>query len=801
VSVPNIPENPFQSMNSKGLSMINTESTCCAQVAMKANLPVLLASAVILLLTSVATAQPAEKKPVYQDPTLSIRVRVDDLMSRMTLKEKVGQLNMPCLYVEQLGKDIPAKLEGCRRFAEGTHTDEIGPGCGFFDVANEILQEGARQQANYFNELQSIALKQTRLQIPLLQTEEGTHGAMLSGATSFPEGLAIGGTFDLDLVESIYAVAAAEARAVGIHQLCTLVLEPNRDPRMGRNEEGYSEDAYLVSRIAEAIVRGAQGNNLAADDKVVTVFTDFPGQSEPASGLEHGALEMSERRLREVFLPPWVAGLTKAGGLGVMAGYSVVLGVPTHASERQLTGMLREELGFQGLVLSEGAGFNTLIYNGIVATQKEAGALALKAGVDLNVTYEAAYMKPLIENVEEGRVSMALVDRAVRRVLTQKYRLDLFERPYVDPERAVKVMHAKEHQDLALRAAREGIVLLKNEGNLLPLKKNLKSIAVIGPNADSGELGDYSPKVVLQHVVTVLEGIKARVSPATKVLHVKGCEVIGGDRSGIPAAAQAARDSELAVVVVGENGSTDGEGRDVASLDLTGYQEDLIKAVQETGTPTVVVLINGRPLSIRWTAEHIPAIVEAWFPGERGGEAVAGVLFGDYNPGGHLAITVPRHSGQLPCYYDYKPSKVYWMTKGYVDMPGTPLYEFGHGLSYTKFDYSNLRIMPEKVRSAGQVQVSLDVKNTGEREGDEVVQLYIHRVTGSVVTSVKQLKGFKRISLRPGDAKTVTFTLTPEDLALLNQDMHWVVEPGALEIMVGASSQDIRLTGSVEVVN
>ena len=342
---------------------------------------------------------------------------------------------------------------------------------------------------------------------------------------------------------------------------------------------------------------------------------------------------------------------------------------------------------------------------------------------------------------------------------------------------------------------------MKNQGNLLPLNKNLKSIAIIGPNADSGALGDYSPKVVLQHVVTVTEGIKARLSPATKVRVVKGCDVIGGDRSGLPAATQAAKDSELAVVVVGESGRTDGESHDVASLDLTGYQEDLIKAVQETGTPTVVVLINGRPLSIRWTAEHIPAIVEAWFPGERGGEAVADVLFGDYNPGGRLAITVPRHSGQLPSYYDYKGGKASRFERGYVDMPASPLYEFGFGLSYTKFTYNNLQIDPRQGRPQGDVKVSVDVKNSGEREGDEVVQLYIHHVTASVAMPVKQLKGFRRISLRPGEARNVTFILTPEDLAILNQDMHWVVEPGPIDIMVGASSQDIRLKGSVQVVN
>jgi beta-glucosidase len=775
---------------------------------------VVLTSASLLVLSAAALSQSGGSIPVYQDPTQPIRARVEDLMSRMTLKEKVGQLNMPCVYVEELGKDIPSKLEACKRFAEGTYTDEIGPGGGFFTLADQILHKGARQQAEYFNELQSIALKKTRLKIPLLQTEEATHGGMFPGATIFPEGLGIGSTFDMDLVKSIYTVAAREARSVGIHQLSTLVLEPDRDPRMGRNAEGYSEDTYLVSRIAEEIVHGVQGTNIAAPDKGVTVFTDFPGQSEPASGLERGAVDYSERKLREIFLPPWIAGLTKAGGLGVMAGYPEVDDVLTHGSEKLLTKMLREELGFEGLVLSEGGGFSTLTYENIVATQKEAGALGLKAGVDLNITYEPAYMKPLIENVEEGRVSMALIDRAVRRVLTQKFKLGLFEHPYVDPELGTKVIHSKEHQDLSLRTAREGIVLLKNDKDLLPLKKDLKSIAVIGPNADAvySQLGDYTTQAILQHVVTVLEGVKGKM-PQAKVEYVKGCDVLGGDKSGFAAATRAAKNAQVAVVVVGERMGqlghdegekrTDGEGSDVANLDLTGYQEDLVKAVYETGTPTVVVLINGRPLSTRWTSEHIPAILEAWLPGEHGGEAVADILFGDYNPGGHLAITVPRHSGQLPVYYDYKPSKAYWMSerRGYADMPATPLYEFGFGLSYTKFTYGNLRITPGEIRPEGQVKVSLDVKNAGEREGDEVVQLYVRHVTGSVATPVKQLKGFERISLRPGDVKSVTFTLTPEEMALLNQDMHWVVEPGALEVMIGASSKDIRLKGNVQVTN
>ena len=761
-------------------------------------------------------AQNGNELPAYLDAKRPVEERVNDLMSRMTLKEKIGQLNLPCVYVDNLGKDIHSKLEGCRKFAAGTYTQEIGPGCGFFTLANEILREGTRQQAEYFNELQKIALTQTRLKIPLLEDEEGTHGAMFPGGTVFPEGLAIGSSFDLDLVKSVYSAAAAEARAVGIHMLSTLVLELDRDPRMGRNEEAYTEDPYLYSRIAENIVQGTQGTNIAAADKVVAVLTDFPTQSEPASGLERGAIELSDRALRENFLLPWIAGITKAGGLGVMAGYPEIEDVPAHASEKWMNDVLRNELGFRGVVVSEGGGFGTLIDEHIVRTQKEAGALALKAGVDVNITYEPAYMGPLVENVEEGRVDIALVDRAVRRVLELKFRLGLFENPYVDVDHAVRTVHSQTNQDLALRAGREGIVLLKNDRNILPLKKDLKSIAVIGPDAENlmNQLGDYSPKKVLQHVTSILEGIKAKAGQDAKVVAVKGCKVLGDDRSGFAAAVSAAKSADVAIVVVGENQGqndvdeaqdppTDGESHDVASLDLTGVQEDLVRAVYETGTPTVVVLVNGRPLSTRWIAEHVPAIVEAWRPGERGGEAVADVLFGDYNPSGRLAITIPRHVGQLPAYYNFKPGKGYFTRewkRGYVDMPATPLYPFGYGLSYTQYEYGNLRIDPPQIHSQATVHVTADVKNTGDRAGTETVQLYIHEAEGPVATPVKQLRGFKRLDLKPGETKSVTLTLTPEDLQLLDRDMHWRVVPGDFEIMVGKSSEDLPLMGVLKVV-
>lgn len=766
-----------------------------------------------------ATLHTESSIPIYLDAQQPIERRVDDLMSRMTLKEKVGQLNLPCVYVEQLGKSIPEKTQACRRFAAGTYTDEIGPGAGFFTLADTILHEGTEQQVTYFNELQKIALTQTRLKIPLLEDEEGTHGGMFSGATLFPEGLALGSSFDMPLMESVYAAAARESRAVGIHVLSTLVLELDRDPRMGRNEEGYTEDPYLGSRIAEAIVRGAQGPNINAEDRVVALMTDFPTQSEPFGGLERGAITLSDRILREDVLPPWKAAITKNGALGVMAGYPEVEDVPAHASVKWMNDVLRKELGFRGIVVSEGDGFDTLIYEGIVPTQKEAGILGLKAGVDMNITYEPAYMGPLIENVNEGRVPIELIDRAVRRVLEVKFRLGLFEHPYVDLAHAKQVMHSIEHQQLALDAAREGIVLVKNQGDLLPLKKTVKSIAVIGPNANDAQnlFGDYSAQVVLQHVDTILDAIKAKVSPTTQVTYSKGSAVNDQDKGGFDKALQAAKSADVAVMVMGEQSRregddsknlpapTDGEGYDVASLDLTGVQEDLVRAIQSTGTPVVLVLVNGRPLSTRWESENIPAIVEAWEPGERGGQAVADVLFGDYNPSGRLAITIPRSSGQLPTYYNYKLSKSYWIdggwthTKGYVDMPGSPLYPFGYGLSYTQFRYSNARVEPAEIHTEGNTRVSVDVENIGTRSGVETAQLYIRERFTPVATPVKQLRGFQRVPLDPGKKKTISFTLGPEDLQLLDTDMHWRVAPGTFDIMIGSSSADISARTALQV--
>jgi beta-glucosidase len=759
----------------------------------------------LLFLCIVAPVTEAQL-PRYKNPLVPVDERVKDLISRMTLEEKIGQMNMPCVYVNELGRDDQAKFEGCRSFAVGTREQGVGPGGGFFILAGTILKEGPKQQAEFINELQRIAVEKTRMQIPLLITEEGTHGLLATGATIFPEGLAIGSTWNMDLVRDIYSVAAREARAIGAHQLFTLVIEPFRDPRLGRNQEAYSEDPFLISKIAEAIVEGTQGQDISAPDKVVAGLCHFPGQSEAFGGIERGAMAISERTLREVYLPPWEAGIKKSGALGVMVTYPSIDGVPVHSSEKILTGILREELGFDGLVLGEGGGLSTLVYERIASSQKEAGELAIKAGVDVGISYEEAFMKPLLENVNEGRVSMAMIDRAVSRILKLKFRLGLFEKPYVDPDNAVKAIHTDDHQLLAHKTALESIILLKNENKLLPLKKDIRAIAIIGPNADNdtNQLGDYVTKFFSQDIITVREGIARKVSGRTRINYVKGCEIIGNGLNEISKAVKAAKNSDVAVVVLGEAGDrTNGEGHDVASLDLTGLQQKLLEAIHATGTPVVLVLINGRPLSVEWAANNIPAIVEAWMCGEKGGDAVADVLFGDYNPDGHLPVTFPRHVGQLPAHYNHGPSKTYWIEEGwanaYVDMSPMPLWEFGHGLSYTTFEYSNLSINPGINGPYGEFNISLEVRNIGDRRGADVVQLYINDNQSTVVRPVLELKGFEKLWLEPGEKKEVRFKITFEHLSMYDRNMNKVVEPGKFSVMIGGSSKDLKLHGSLEV--
>lgn len=756
-------------------------------------------------------AQNKNSDLLYKYASLPLELRINDLISRMTLEEKVGQINMPCVYLGAFGQTDSEKKQNVEKFARGYMLPGFGPGGGFFTLPNTILHEGTKQQVYYINELQRIAVEETRLGIPLLMIEEGTHGLMCSGATIFPEGPALGSTFNLDLISKIYTAVAREGRAIGVHELFTLVVEPILDPRLGRNEEAYSEDPYYCAEIANTIVRSVQGNDISALDKCIAGLCHFPGQSEPLSGLERGAMDISEYRLRSVFLPPWEAGIKKAGALGVMATYPSINGIPVHASKRLLDDILRKEYGFEGLVFSEGGGIETLIYEGLAEDMKQAGQIAINAGVDVGISFESGFMLDMIESVKEGAIPMILIDRAVRRVLKTKFKLGLFENPYAITDYALAVVHNADHQNLALEAARESIVLLKNDRHILPLSKNeIKSIAVIGPNAndEKNQLGDYTSQTVIQDVITVLEGMR-ELAPNTNIQYIKGCNVLGNDLNEIEEACKLASKSQVAIVVIGENewqkndhegkkSGTTGEGFDVATLELTGLQQNLVEKVIQTGTPTIVVLVNGRPLATPWIAENASALIEAWIPGEFGGRAVAEIIFGDINPSGKLPVTIPRHAGQLPVYYNYPKSKRYWLEKGwgnsYADINNKPLYNFGYGLSYTSFEFSELTVY----KNDG-IKISVDIKNTGIYSGKEVVQLYIEDIIASVETPVMELRGFKKVELQPGESTSVIFELSRNHFALFNKEFKHITEPGKFKIMVGPSSNDLRLFDFINI--
>ncbi|WP_368498145.1 glycoside hydrolase family 3 C-terminal domain-containing protein [Herbiconiux sp. A18JL235] len=734
--------------------------------------------------------------------------RIEQLLESMSLDEKLGQLNMP-LSIEvgaEPGAPLPpADADEIEAFARGEFHPDLGPGGGFFQLSN-LAGATAETQARFFNELQAVAAR-TRLGVPVLQIAEGTHGFSAPGATIFPEGPALGSSWNPALVREVYAAVAREARSVGVHVLCTLVIEPTRDPRLGRSCEGYTEDPYLASVYAAAIVAGAQGDDLSDPESAGVVLCHFPGQSQPESGLERGAMHISERQLRSVFLPPWERGLREGKALSVMATYAAIDGMPTHGSTALLTDLLREELAFEGIVLSEGYGFKTLVYEGVAADQKEAGRLAITAGVDVNITYEEAYLSPLKRLVLEGAIDETLIDRAVSRVLSVKERLGLFENATVDPERARAVLGCEAHADLALRAARESIVLLRNRDGVLPLDRDGLRIAVIGPNADNAlnQLGDYTMAwqglPIDRQLVSVLEGIRSQAAPGAEVVYARGCAITGDDRSGFAEAVAAAREADVAVVVVGEQiggpfpddpamWPTVGEGADVADLDLSGVQEELVLAVHETGTPVVVVLVNGRPLSIPRIDETAAAIVEAWLPGEAGGRAVADILFGSHEPMGRMSLSVPRHAGQLPVHYNHDAAKTFQseLAQRYVDMPYTPLYVFGEGLAYTEFSLEGLTLAA--VGDDAFLAVSFTVTNTGSRAGHAVPQIYVRDLVSSSVPLSRELAGFASVLLAPGESRLLTVGLDERAFATLQPDGSWVVEPGEFIVMACWSSAE-----------
>lgn len=711
-------------------------------------------------------------KPVYLDPSQPIDKRVEDLLTRMTLEEKIGQL---CQYSGFTGEYEKIIMEG-----------RIGSLLNVF---------GAEET----NRVQKIAVEKTRLGIPLIFGLDVIHGYK----TIFPIPLGLASTWDPDAVRRAASIAATEAAAEGVHWTFAPMVDIARDPRWGRIAEGAGEDPYLGSVMARALVEGFKGRDLSDLNTVVACPKHYVAYGGAEGGRDYNTVDISERTLREIYLPPFKAAI-EAGAGTIMSAFNDLNGIPASANPFTLRKILREEWGFEGFVVSDWNAIGELINHGIAGDVFEAAEKALTAGVDMDMQGDV-YRRALLQLAKDGKVSEERINEAVRHILKIKFRLGLFDHPYVDPERANHVVKCREHVEAALEVARKSIVLLKNEGGILPLSRDLESVAVIGPLADDREvpLGPWSCLGEPRDVVTVLEGIRSRVSPETRVLYAKGCDIDGESTGGFEEAIELAKRCKVAVMVVGESRDMSGEAACRAFLDLPGVQEELIKAVYETGVPIVEVLMNGRPLSIPWSAEHIPAIVEAWFPGIQAGYAIADVLFGSYNPGGKLPATFPRSVGQVPIYYNHKntgrpPSPDRWTSK-YLDIPYTPLFPFGHGLSYTKFEYNDLEISPGEVGPRDMVKIKLKVKNAGSREGDEVVQLYVNDAVASVTRPVKELKGFKRITLKPGEEGTLEFVLTLEMLSFLNREMRRVVEPGLFKVMVGSSSEDIRLTGTFTV--
>lgn len=745
----------------------------------------------------------AAKLP-YQDASLPIQTRVADLLQRMTLEEKVNEL----VWTEDSGENKVQVID-----PTGTYTDKTARQALAAEWGPEI-KLSPRNAAIVRNGVQRYLREKSRLGIPALFFGEGLHGYMEYGSTSFPETLGMASTWDPELVKRVYTAIADEAGSRGAGQLFAPDLDIARDPRWGRTEETYGEDPYLVSRMGVAMVEGMQGDSFVIDrHHVMATAKHFAVHGQPEGGTNTAPGNFSERIIRENFLVPFEAVVKEAHVGSVMVSYNEIDGVPSSINHWLIGQNLRHEWGFDGYVASDDGALNGLIFTHHVAHDtSEAARLALDAGVDFDLADMPVY-RTLVAQVKQGTVPESKLDLAVGRVLAAKFRLGLFDNPYVDPDYAEKVNNSPEHRQLALEAARKAFVLLKNDKNLLPLDlSKLSRIAVIGPNAADVHLGGYSRDPGFG--ISILDGIRARVGSKATVLFSQGCKVTTAppgyrgfwadgvklvdpatQTASIQEAAETARKADVAIVVVGEDESTDREAwseghlGDRDSLDLLGAQDDLVKAVVATGTPTVVILSNGRPLSINYIAQNVPAILEGWFPGEEGGAAAAEILFGDVNPGGKLPITFPHSVGDLPDYYNHKPSE----NRSYEFGHREPLYAFGYGLSYTTFKFENLRVEPARIAVGETAKVRVDVTNTGMREGDEVPQLYLHQKVASVTQPVMQLKGFERITLKPGEKRTVEFTVTPQTLQIFNLDMKRVVEPGVFDLMVGPSS--IKATG------
>ena len=750
---------------------------------------------------------------VYENPSASIERRVEDLLSQMNLAEKTCQTATLYGYKRVLQDELPTPNWKNEIWKDGIanideHLNGVAAG------SKSVYAADIRKHVWAMNETQRFFVEETRLGIPVDFTNEGLRGLAFTTATSFPSELGMGNTWDPALVREMGRITGQEARALGYTNVYAPTLDVSRDQRWGRIEDTYGEDPYLASRLGVEMVKGLQEHyTVASTGKHFAVYSVGKGAREGEARTDP---QVSPREVENILLPPFKAAIKEGGMLGVMSSYNDYDGIPVTGSKYWLTDRLRNDFGFKGYVVSDSAAVEYLYRkHAVAADMKDAVRQSIEAGLNVktNFTGPNDFILPLRELVKEGRVSIKTLDDRVRDVLRVKFILGIFDHPYVtDAAATERLVNSVDHQQVALRAARESIVLLKNDQNVLPLNKEIKSIAVVGPNADDDSTARYRYGPSGVKGVTVLEGIKAKLGDRVRVNYARGCEITDAhwpetevlpepltpeESSEIGKAVAAAEKSDLTIVVLGDSMKTVGESRSRTSLDLPGHQLDLVKAVHATGKPVIVVLINGRPMSINWISKYVPGIIEAWFPGAQAGTAIADVLFGDYNPGGKLTVTVPRTVGQIPFNFPTKPNAQWEGEKTRVN---GALYYFGHGLSYTTFTYSNLRVSPLVQNPRGDVTVSVDVKNSGAREGDEVVQLYTRDLLSSVTTYEKNLRGFERIRLMPGETKAVKFVLKPNDLALWDRSMHFVVEPGKFKVMIGSSSEDIRLHAEFEIV-
>jgi beta-glucosidase len=739
----------------------------------------------------------AKTKPLYRNPKAKVESRVKDLMRRMTLEEKVAQLGS--FYTETFienGKFSTRKARKLLKKGVGQFTRIGGSVHGFTPGQSAVIA----------NSLQKFLKEETRLGIPAMVHEECLAGLLAKGATSYPQAIALASTWDPDLVQTMTSEIGQLVSRIGSHHGLAPVLDVSREPRWGRVEETFGEDEYLVARMGVSYVRGLQGKNFR--NRITATLKHFAGHGYSEGGRNCAPVHLGMRELRETFLFPFEAVIKLASPGSIMNAYHELDGVPCGISKVLLTDILRDEWKFNGLVVSD---YNTLDnlenLHFVAGSREEAAVVALEAGLDIELPRREYFGQPLIDAVRKGLIKESFVDRAAGRILRLKFLLGIFDYPFVNENIPVTVYDTPENRRLARRAADEVIILLKNEKKVLPLSGRVRNIAVIGPNAAStkGLPGDYDFHNHYKQaanakghakLVSVLEGIKNRAPKGTAVRFAEGCGYNDNDTSGFAGALKIAKQSDVIIAAMGEHSGLfgrgiSGEGDDRSNLDLPGVQEQLIKELCKLKKPVIVVLFNGRPLSIPWVKENCAAIIEAWYPGEEGGSAIAGVLFGDTNPGGKLTITFPKDIGQIPMHYSRKRSSV----RDYVDMNMEPLFPFGHGLSYTTFKYSGLKISPKNPDAGDKIEISFRLKNTGRMTGDEVVQLYVRDEIASVARPGLELKGFRRVTLGPNREKRIKFTIHPHQLAFYGMDMKLVIEKGEYKVFIGSSSRDIRLEG------